>query len=361
MKIGITYDLREEYLAQGHDEETTAEFDRPDTIEAIDQTLRNLGYETDRIGNAKNLSRRLVAGDRWDMVFNIAEGLNGFGREALVPALLEAYGMPYTFSDPLVLSLTLHKGMAKHVVRDLGIPTPDFFVVEDPSQVAQVDLPLPLFVKPVAEGTGKGITPASKILNRRQLSVVCKRLLAKYRQPVLVERFLPGREFTVGVLGTGKDAAAIGVMEVLLRENAEADVYSYVNKEHCEDLVEYHLVTDPEAQQAEEVALLAYRALGCRDAGRVDVRVDDRGIPNFMEVNPLAGLHPEHSDLCIIAAKAGMTYRDLIRIIMFSATARCQVEEMAHAERREDRHYPQHTRLPWADALGVLNGRPYSS
>ena len=110
MRIGLTYDLREEYLALGYGEEETAEFDRQDTIDAIEQTLQNLGFETDRIGNAANLMMRLVSGDRWDMVFNIAEGLRGFGRESLVPALLEAHDIPYTFSDPMVLSLTLHKG-----------------------------------------------------------------------------------------------------------------------------------------------------------------------------------------------------------------------------------------------------------
>ena len=130
MKIGITYDLRQYYLSQGMGEEETAEFDSPVTIESIDSTLSELGHVTDRIGNIRNLTSRLAAGDHWDLVFNIAEGIRGFGREAQVPALLEAYDIPYTFSDPLVLSLTLHKGMTKHVIRDLGIPTADFAVVE---------------------------------------------------------------------------------------------------------------------------------------------------------------------------------------------------------------------------------------
>lgn len=322
MRIGLTYDLREEYLALGYQEEETAEFDRRETIDALEQTLQQLGYETDLIGHAKNLAKRLVMGDRWDMVFNIAEGLRGIGREALVPALLDAYDVHYTFSDPLVLSLTLHKAMAKRVVRDLGIPTPDFFVVERESDIGRIDLPLPLFVKPLAEGTGKGITASSKIQNRDLLGAECCRMLAAYRQPVLVERFLPGREFTVGIVGTGDNAVSIGVMEVVLKDNAEPDVYSYVNKERCEELVEYRLADDPTARKATEVALMSYQGFGCRDAGRVDLRVDDRGIPNFMEINPLAGLHPEHSDLCIIAGKAGMNYRNLIRAIMTSAAAR---------------------------------------
>ena len=130
MKIGITYDLKQEYLARGYSEEETAEFDREDTIDAIEAALAGLCHIPDRIGSIKSLTERLAAGDRWDLVFNIAEGLKGFGREAQVPALLDAYNIPYTFSDPLILSLTLHKGMIKHVLRDMGIPTPDFFVVK---------------------------------------------------------------------------------------------------------------------------------------------------------------------------------------------------------------------------------------
>ena len=150
MKIGITYDLRNDYLAEGYGEEETAEFDHPKTIAAIEAALRDLGYETDRIGHIRALAKRLVAGQRWDLVFNIAEGLRGFGREAQVPALLDAYDIPYTFSDPLVLTLTLHKGMMKRVIRDLGIPTPAFAVVESPEEIAGVRLPFPLFVKPIA-------------------------------------------------------------------------------------------------------------------------------------------------------------------------------------------------------------------
>ncbi|OGQ95990.1 MAG: D-alanine--D-alanine ligase [Deltaproteobacteria bacterium RIFOXYD12_FULL_57_12] len=325
MKIGITYDLRQDYLDAGYGEEETAEFDRPETIAAIDQALQALGHVTDRIGNIRSLARRLVQGDRWDLVFNIAEGLSGFGREAQVPALLEAYAIPYTFSDPLVLALTLHKGMTKHVIRDQGIPTPNFAVVKDEADLAAVTLPFPLFAKPVAEGTGKGVTPASKINNRAELLTVGRQLLATFKQPVLVEEFLPGREFTVGVLGTGHAARVMGVMEVVLLDKADAEVYSFRNKEECEELVEYRLADDPEAQATAAVALAAWRALDCRDAGRLDLRSDSSGAPSFIEVNPLAGLHPEHSDLCILATKLGIPYIRLIEAIVQSACQRLAV------------------------------------
>lgn len=322
LMVGLTYDLRNDYLAEGYSEEETAEFDRPDTIEAIERTLNALGYETDRIGHVRALASRLTRGDRWDLVFNIAEGLYGIGREAQVPALLDAFGIPYVFSDPMVMSLTLHKGITKRVIRDLGIPTPDFFVVESESQIAGIDLPFPLFAKPVAEGTGKGVTPASKITNREELTVQCLRLLRQFQQPVLVETFLPGREFTVGIVGTGQSAAAIATMEIILLPEAEAEVYSYVNKERCEELVKYVPAFGAAAREAAELALAAYRGLYCRDAGRVDLRADAEGRLHFLEINPLAGLHPEHSDLPILCTQAGIHYPELLRRIMDSAVSR---------------------------------------
>ena len=322
MRIGMTYDLRDDYLAMGYGLEETAEFDRLDTIEAIEQALRELGHRPERIGHIRELARRLVAGERWDMVFNIAEGLKGMGREAQVPALLEAYDVPYTFSDPLVTALTLHKGMAKRVVRDAGVPTAPFAIVEEAADIRDVGLPYPLFAKPAGEGTGKGITPASRVADRESLDKVCRDLLERFQQPVLVETFLPGREFTVGVLGTGPDAQVLQVMEVLLNEKAEEGVYSYLNKEHFEERVIYRLVEDSEAIEAGEVALAAWRALGCRDGGRVDIRSDGRRKPQFLEVNPLAGINPERSDLPIMCRLAGIDYVELIGRILQSAMAR---------------------------------------
>lgn len=322
MKIGITYDLRQEYLALGYAEEQIAEFDQPQTIQAIQETLQELGYSTERIGNAQSLMLRLLAGERWDLVFNIAEGLYGFGREALVPALLDAYGIPYTFSDPLVLTVTLHKATAKRLVRDLGLPTPDFCLLERPDDTEAVELAYPLFVKPVAEGTGKGITESSCVSSLQELRKEAVRLLERYSQPVLVESFLPGREFTVGILGTGKNARVLGVMEVVLLEGAEARAYSYKNKEECEKFVDYRLAGGTEAREAAELALKAWRGLGCRDAGRVDLREGPDGRIQFLEVNPLAGLHPQHSDLPILCKMCEISYKELIQAIMQSALTR---------------------------------------
>jgi D-alanine-D-alanine ligase len=324
LHIALTYDLREEYLALGYGEDETAELDQPGTIDALEETLRSLGHRTERIGRVDRLMDRLLRGDRWDLVFNIAEGIRGLGREALVPALLDHYGIPYTFSDPLVLALTLHKGMTKHVVRDAGVPTPDFVVVEDAERCA-VSLPFPLFVKPIGEGTGKGVDGRSIVKDQAELEARCRELISRFRQPALVEELLPGRELTVGILGTGDRARAVGTLEVILLPGAEPGAYSYVNKERCEELVEYRLVyaaQDAVVAEAEAVALAAWRALGCRDGGRVDLRCDRDGHPSFLEVNPLAGLHPHHSDLPILSTKAGMSYRELIDGIVRSAAAR---------------------------------------
>ena len=335
MRIGLTYDLRDDYLAMGYGLEETAEFDRVDTVEAIEGALRQLGHRTERIGHIRELARRLVAGERWDLVFNIAEGLKGVGREAQVPALLEAYDIPYTFSDPLVMALTLHKGMAKRVVRDAGVPTAAFAIVETPADLGRVSLPFPLFAKPAAEGTGKGIDAASRIGDRAGLEAVCRRLLARYRQPILVEAYLPGREFTVGMVGAGDGARVLQVMEVILNDQAEAGAYSYLNKEHFDERVVYRLAADDEAVRAGETALAAWRALGCRDGGRVDVRSDGSAVPQFLEVNPLAGINPERSDLPIMCRLAGIPYVDLIGMILGSAIERMAAERTPHRSAAE--------------------------
>ena len=322
MKIGITYDLRQDYIDLGFSEEDTAEFDQIGTIEAIDNTLQQLGYETERIGNIWRLTEKLAKGERWDLVFNIAEGLYGIGREAQVPALLDAYKIPYTFSDPLVLSLTLQKGMTKRVLRDLAIATPDFVEINEEAEISDISLKFPLFAKPVAEGTGKGIDAKSKINNRQELETVVKSLLAKFHQPVLVETFLPGREFTVGIVGTGAKAKSVGIMEVILKDNAEQDVYSYVNKENCEELIEYRKVNDALSEKTVAAAIAAWKGLGCRDGGRVDLRTDENGIPNVIEINPLAGIHPEHSDLPIICTLYGISYKELFQMILQSVSER---------------------------------------
>lgn len=209
------------------------------------------------------------------------------------------------------------------MVRDAGLPTPDFLLVEEIEDLRSLSLPFPLFAKPVAEGTGKGIDADSICRDAAALEATCRRLIERFRQPALVEEFLPGREVTVGLLGTGRDARALGVMEVRLLQSAEKGVYSYQNKEQCEQRVEYRLVEPgPFRDEAARVALECYRLLGCRDAARLDLRADAQGRPNFLEANPLAGMNPSHSDLPILNGLLGNTYRDLLAEILRSAMKR---------------------------------------
>ncbi|MDH4121599.1 MAG: D-alanine--D-alanine ligase [Deltaproteobacteria bacterium] len=322
MRIGLTYDLQSEWLAMGYGLEETAEFDQPETIQAIAQALESLGHTPEQIGGLQALSAALLQGRRWDLVFNICEGMHGLAREAQVPALLDAYQIPYTFSDPMVLSLTLHKGMTKRVIRDGGIATPDFALIEREDDLNGVNLPYPLFAKPVAEGTGKGVTENSLCKTPAQLRQVTVQLLNQFRQPVLVETYLPGREFTVGLLGTGPDSRVHGVLEVTSTHLGDQTAYTWANKKHCHERVVYTLVDDPQARAAAQTALEAWKVLGCRDGGRMDLRCDAQGRPHFIEVNPLAGLHPVDSDLCIMGTLAGKTYQALIGDIVQSALAR---------------------------------------
>ncbi|SDB27116.1 D-alanine--D-alanine ligase [Desulfonatronum thiosulfatophilum] len=326
MKIGLTYDLRQDYLAQGYSLEETAEFDSPATIDALEAGIQAMGFVTERIGNLKALMRALTDGKRWDLVFNIAEGMHGFAREAQVPALLEAYAIPCVFSDPMVLGLCLHKAVTKRILRDLKLPTPEFSVVETMADVDMVDLDYPLFAKPVAEGTSKGIHGASLVDGRVQLRHACSTLLERFRQPVLVERFLSGREFTVGIVGSSTKARPLGVMEILLLETADQLIYSQDNKEEYEERVRYILVQDELAAKLSGLALDAWRGLGCRDGGRVDIRLDGNGNPHILEINPLPGLHPIRSDLSIMCAFQGIPHGELIRMIMESA-----LERIGHA------------------------------
>jgi D-alanine-D-alanine ligase len=324
MRVGLTFDLKERYLAEGYRPEEVAELDSIETIDAIEASLCSLGYLTERIGNVKDLVTTLAHGKRWDLVFNIAEGLHGLCREAQIPALRDAYRIPYVFSDSLTLAVTLHKGLAKAVVREHGVSTAAYRVVRDSGDLIGLDLPYPLFIKPVGGGTGMGIDGNSIVRDHGQLVKGVEHLLAAHGQPVLVETYLSGREFTVGITGTGEQASVVGIMEISVDTSSDQGVYSYASKQHYKECTAYRTVDGPVAAQCAEVALGAWRALDCRDGGRVDLRMDDRGVVNFLEVNPLAGLHPIDSDLPILADMAGIGYTQLIGKIMDSACLRLE-------------------------------------
>jgi D-alanine-D-alanine ligase len=322
MRLGFVYDLRDEYLAMGFTAEQVVEFDTQATIDEIAGGLESLGHAVERIGHGRKLAQRLAAGHRFDLVFSIAEGLRGRNREAQVPALCELFDQPYVFSDALTMAVALDKGVAKRLVRDAGVPTAPFLIVETGQEDLSGWRHFPAFVKPIAEGTGKGCELASKVDGPSALRNAARALVHRFAQPALVEAFLPGREFTVGILGNGEAARVIGVMEISLKADADQDIYSMRNKEECERLVTYTKADDAEAWRAAERALQAYRALGCLDTCRLDFRSDAAGQPVFIEANPIAGLHPTHSDLPMLAAMHGMAYAELLDGIVSAAASR---------------------------------------
>jgi D-alanine-D-alanine ligase len=322
INIGLTFDLKEDYLKMGYSQEDVAEFDSVETIDALDSTLKALGFHVTRIGNIFNLVSFLNSGQKCDIVFNICEGMYGIAREAQVPCLLDAYRIPYVFSESEILNLTLDKSLTKLLLKDAGIATAPFKVINRIEDSEQIDLSFPLFVKPVAEGTSKGIDGYSIIENSSDLKNSVAYLLDIYKQPVLVESFLPGREFTVGVLGNGEDCRAIGAMEIFLNQDAPHSIYSYTVKKDWEKYVSYRIAEDAAAQECCETAVKIWKIIKGKDAGRIDFRIDRNGIPNFIEVNPLAGLNPVYSDLPILSGLKGMKYQDLITEIMNSALTR---------------------------------------
>ncbi len=322
MTVGFTFDLRDDYLALGFSAEAAAEFDSIETINSIALALESYGLSVEKIGNIQSLAAALVAGKRWDIVFNICEGVKGIGREAQVPALLEAYDIPTVFSPSDVMVLTMNKALAKMVVAHRGIPTAPFVVVETPDDLSRVDLTFPVFAKPLAEGTGKGISSKSMVYDKETLAEICSEITTRFSQPTLVETYLTGRDLTVGIVGTGNDAKVIGVMETHYQEGAEPGSQSFYNKENWKKVLTYSLMEDETGKLAADIALRSWKALGCTDGGRVDLRCDDKGIPNFLEVNTIAGLHPTHSDLPMLARMVNISHSQLIHLIMDKAIAR---------------------------------------
>ncbi|MDR2400038.1 MAG: D-alanine--D-alanine ligase [Deferribacteraceae bacterium] len=321
MRIGFTYDLKDDYLAEGLSEEAAAEFDSLITVNSIADAIRGIGHELCRIGNHRALMHALLNGGRWDIVFNICEGVHGSARESLVPALLDAYDIPYIFSSPLVHAITLNKGITKHILRDSGISVTPFSVAASACEIAE-PAEYPLFVKTAAEGTGKGITPSSLVNNRAELTARVKELITHFQQPVIIEPYLGGREVTVGIIGTGSDAFCIGVMDIEITEKGDSPFHSYYNKINCASCARYTLAQGEFAEECALLALSAHRLLGICDASRIDIRCDNCGTPYIMEINSLPGLMPQHSDLIILGELAGYSHRRIVELILESGIRR---------------------------------------
>lgn len=326
LRVGIAYDLKSGFETAPHGPiDQLEEYDDESTVDAIAAALQAHGCEPQKLGGGQSFLRR-VLDDPPDLVFNIAEGFGTRSREAHVPAVLEMLGIPFTHSDPLTLATCLDKAVAKRLVASHGIPTPAFAVVRSAADLDSIRLPRPLIAKPLFEGSSMGIRKGSRTDDDGALRRMVGELLRDYGEPVLVEEFCSGPEFTVGVVHDGGKPMSVGVMEIAPRVAAPEDfVYSLEVKRNYLQEVDYHVPPrqDPKlVKRAEQVALASFSALECRDVGRVDVRVGADGEPKFLEVNPLPGLNPITSDLAIIARGRGIEYNELIGKVLTSARAR---------------------------------------
>jgi D-alanine-D-alanine ligase len=318
-----------------------AEFDKRETIQSIQTAIQSRGHNT-RFLSADHTLLDTLRDYRPDICFNIAEGIIGDGREAHVPALLEMLRIPYTASRVLANAVGLDKTMTKRIWRDNGLPTAHFQQFITGFEALDPELTFPLFVKPALEGTGMGMDTKSIVHNDNELRDQLQFVIKSYHQPALVEIFLPGREFTIGVLGR-PDAAQYSRNPGLYRADGyhrfpvlEVDNHNtvtpgvYGNKAKTLQLGEFGVPNficpaDVDRDLAEEMRTLAIRAheaIGALDISRVDMRLDCTGTPRLLEINTLPGLTPDFSDLCIISKAEGLSYTDLILEILYLGASR---------------------------------------
>ena len=315
LRVGLTFNLKRS------DADEQAEHDPPATIAALRGSLEGLGYAVVELEATPDLPGRLAAAGV-DLVFNIAEGWTGRHREAQVPALLELTGTPYTGSDPACMVLCLDKALAKRVVAAEGVPTPAFAVVHTVDQPLPDDLEFPVFVKPLTGGSSVGIDHDLNVVHDPADLPAAVARLARLGQPVLVEEYLPGREFTVGILAPNR--TLLPIMEILPAPGEE-ELRACGRTRKTDG--ELRCVIGPELTRSErraieEVAVRAFEALGCRDVARIDLRQDRDGRIAFIECNPLPGLTPGWSDLVLCAEAAGLSYRSLVARILAPALGR---------------------------------------
>jgi len=334
LRVGFAYNVKRIKPSADAVEDSEAEYDSPSTLQAIREAIASWGHEVIDLEANQELPN-VLAVTPLDLVFNIAEGFKGRNRESQVPALLELLDIPYTGSDPATLSIALDKAIAKRIVRQHGIHTPNFQIFTTGKERLNREFTeYPLMVKPVAEGSSKGVVSKSVVSNEAELREVVRELVSKYQQPALVEEYVAGREFTVGLLGERRPRV-LPAMEIVFTDTGEVNpVYSFQHKLDWNDRIRYDVPAKLEPNQMEKLrtaARGAFMALGCRDVARIDFRMDARGRFFFLECNPLPGLTPGWSDLVLIAQGAGMDYRTLIGEIMSGAIRRYKEREARRA------------------------------
>lgn len=323
LRVGLVYNMKREAV------EAEAEFDSPKTIAAIGEALTSHGHTVVPLESGPDLPMSLASA-RPDVVFNVAEGRHGRGREAQVPALCEMLGIPHTGSEAATLSICLDKSIAKQILRAAGIATPEWQLLTTGKEKLK-SFRYPVIVKPNAEGTSKGITSASVVHDEATARAAAKAMIEKYGQPALVEEYIRGREVTVGLLGE-KRPRVLPIMEVVLIGLGDYPVYGYEEKQEFTSRTRFDCpasLSPAEQKRVEKTARDTFAALGCRDVARVDMRLAEDGTAFVLEVNPLPGLAPGFSDLCMIAAKAGIDHRGLIGEILAGALKRRELVKAA--------------------------------
>ena len=321
MRVGFVYNMRPE-PADGTMGDEDAEFDAPETIAAIRDAIASHGHDVIGLEADESLPAALVAADV-DVVFNIAESRGGRGREAQVPALLELLDTPCTGSDPVTLGITLDKSLASTIVRAAGVETPRACLIASEADPVPEGFPYPAVVKPLHEGSSKGISSESIVFDEAGLRERAGVVAAEYRQPAFCEEYVAGREVTVGLLG--EPPRMLPPMEVVFLGDEKLPLYSFEVKRRFEELVRYEIpapLTPAELAALERDSLAAFLALGCRDVARLDFRLAEDGTPYFLECNPLPGLAPGVGDLTFIAEAAGVSFEGLIGEILDGALRR---------------------------------------
>ncbi len=312
--------------------DTYAEWDTVETITAVRDALASRNMVT--MIEADDEVFEKLRNNHPDIVFNIAEGRFGPSRESQIPAMLEMLNLPYTGSDPLTLGICLDKSRTKEILSYYHIPTPKFVVVHSLSEIRNENVFLPAIVKPLFEGSSKGIFNSSFVQTSNDLYDRVERILSEYGQPALVEEFLPGREFTVALLGNGSSLQVLPIVEINF-DSLPKDVnpiYSFEAKwiwdeaNNPLDIFTCPARVSPQLQSAiEKVCRDAFTVLRCRDWCRIDVRLDANGIPNIIELNPLPGILPnpeENSCFPKAARAAGLSYSKMINKVLDASLLR---------------------------------------
>lgn len=322
--VGLTYDLKTDYAFKiGDPPDANAEFDHPSTIGVIAKAIESGGFKVKKIGNVVSLLEKIDSLGV-DIVFNISEGIAGRNRESQVPILLEMAGIPFVGADALTLGLTLDKVMAKKIFIAEKIPTPKFFEVRDISELVNSDhCRFPLIVKPRFEGSSKGLSENSRVENMEDLKKQVEYIVASYKQPALIEEFISGQEFTVAIIGNDPPEA-LPIVQIKidgrLRLNDKFYTFARITSNRLEYICPARINHDL-SKKLIDLALKTYRAVECRDFGRVDFRVDSDGDPYVLEINPLPSLSTE--DVFMLLAKTiGITYEEIIGRILQSAIKR---------------------------------------